>query len=108
MLLLPARAVKTQAKSALQNLPMIGCYAFRHGEEVVTDQLWEIVEPLLPPEPPKLRGGDACRPCFLSCYLAGLRERRRVGGTLESLGESHLGASAQSSPVDANTTFPTP
>jgi transposase len=26
-------------------------------KELVTDELWEIVEPLLPPEPPKPRGG---------------------------------------------------
>ena len=26
-------------------------------KELVTDDLWEIVEPLLPPEPPKPRGG---------------------------------------------------
>jgi hypothetical protein len=27
------------------------------AKELVTDELWEIVEPLLPPEPPKPRGG---------------------------------------------------
>ena|ERR671913_207549 len=27
------------------------------ANELVTDELWEIVEPLLPPEPPKPRGG---------------------------------------------------
>jgi transposase len=27
------------------------------GRELVTDKLWEIVEPLLPPEPPKPKGG---------------------------------------------------
>ena len=27
------------------------------GRELVTDELWEIVEPLLPPEPPKPKGG---------------------------------------------------
>src|ERR671910_468647 len=27
------------------------------ANELVTDDLWEIVEPLLPPEPPKPRGG---------------------------------------------------
>ncbi len=26
-------------------------------KELVTDELWEIVEPLLPPEPPKPKGG---------------------------------------------------
>src|SRR5919202_2417829 len=27
------------------------------AKELVTDELWEIVEPLLPPEPPRPRGG---------------------------------------------------
>ena len=27
------------------------------SKELVTDELWEIIEPLLPPEPPKPRGG---------------------------------------------------
>ena len=27
------------------------------AKDLVTDELWEIVEPLLPPEPPKPRGG---------------------------------------------------
>jgi transposase len=27
------------------------------AKELLTDELWEIVEPLLPPEPPKPRGG---------------------------------------------------
>ncbi len=27
------------------------------GRELVTDELWEIIEPLLPPEPPKPKGG---------------------------------------------------
>lgn len=27
------------------------------GHELVSDELWTLVEPLLPPEPPKLRGG---------------------------------------------------
>jgi len=27
------------------------------AKELVTDELWEIVEPLLPPEPPKPKGG---------------------------------------------------
>jgi len=27
------------------------------GKELVTDELWEIIEPPLPPEPPKPRGG---------------------------------------------------
>ena len=27
------------------------------AKELVTDELWEIIEPLLPPEPPKPRGG---------------------------------------------------
>jgi transposase len=27
------------------------------GKELVSDELWEITEPLLPPEPPKPRGG---------------------------------------------------
>jgi transposase len=27
------------------------------SKELVTDELWEIVEPLLPPEPPKPKGG---------------------------------------------------
>jgi len=27
------------------------------GRELVSDKLWEIVEPLLPPEPPKPKGG---------------------------------------------------
>ncbi len=27
------------------------------SKELVTDELWEIIEPLLPPEPPKHRGG---------------------------------------------------
>jgi len=26
------------------------------GRELVTDELWEIIEPLLPPEPPKPKG----------------------------------------------------
>jgi transposase len=27
------------------------------GRELVTDELWEIIEPLLPPQPPKPKGG---------------------------------------------------
>jgi transposase len=27
------------------------------GRELVTDELWEIIEPLLPPEPPKPKSG---------------------------------------------------
>jgi transposase len=27
------------------------------AKELVSDELWEIIEPLLPPEPPKARGG---------------------------------------------------
>jgi transposase len=27
------------------------------GKRLVTDELWEAIEPLLPPEPPKLKGG---------------------------------------------------
>ncbi len=27
------------------------------GRELVSDELWEIIEPLLPPEPPKPKGG---------------------------------------------------
>ena len=27
------------------------------SKELVTDELWEVIEPLLPPEPPKPRGG---------------------------------------------------
>ena len=27
------------------------------GKQLVTDELWEIIEPLLPKEPPKLKGG---------------------------------------------------
>ena len=27
------------------------------ANELVTDELWEAIEPLLPPEPPKLQGG---------------------------------------------------
>ena len=27
------------------------------SKELVTDELWELIEPLLPPEPPKPRGG---------------------------------------------------
>jgi transposase len=27
------------------------------AKELVTDELWETIEPLLPPEPPKLQGG---------------------------------------------------
>ena len=27
------------------------------GKQLVSDKLWEAIEPLLPPEPPKPRGG---------------------------------------------------
>jgi transposase len=27
------------------------------AKELVTDELWEVIEPLLPEEPPKLKGG---------------------------------------------------
>jgi transposase len=27
------------------------------GKELVSDELWEVIEPLLPPEPPKPKGG---------------------------------------------------
>jgi transposase len=27
------------------------------SKELVSDELWEIIEPLLPPEPPKPKGG---------------------------------------------------
>ncbi len=27
------------------------------GKQLVTDELWKIIEPLLPKEPPKLKGG---------------------------------------------------
>ena len=27
------------------------------GESLVSDELWEAIEPLLPPEPPKPKGG---------------------------------------------------
>lgn len=30
------------------------------GKELVTDELWEVIEPLLPLEPPKPKGGGPC------------------------------------------------
>jgi transposase len=41
----------------LQNLFVVGATLRVMARELVTDELWETIEPLIPPEPPKPRGG---------------------------------------------------
>ena len=41
------------------------------SKELITDELWEIIEPLLPPEPPKPRGGRP-RVEYRAAALAGI------------------------------------
>ena len=44
------------AKSAFQNLRCV-CQTRRMSKSILPDDLWAIIEPLLPPEPPKPKGG---------------------------------------------------
>jgi transposase len=53
------------------------------AKELVTDELWEIVEPLLPPEPSKPKGGRPRVPDRAA--LTGVVLSRREEGSKQSI-----------------------
>ena len=51
-----ARVFLEDLRVPCKTFSVTGCYASQMGKELVSDELWEAIEPLLPPEPPKPKG----------------------------------------------------
>ena len=49
--------MRTHTKSVIQNLVEVARLRVMNTSSLVPDDLWEAIEPLLPDEPPKPRGG---------------------------------------------------
>src|SRR5215208_5271422 len=67
------------------------------AKELVTDQLWETIEPLLPPEPPKPQGGrprieDRAALTGIVFLLNRLGEAEQIDGERASLDSASIPA----------------
>jgi hypothetical protein len=51
------RGLRERLRARCKTCPRSDATLLDIAKELVTDEVWEIIEPLLPPEPPKPRGG---------------------------------------------------